>query len=45
MMQDIGLLLTILLLIGFGLAIRPAIQHDNDQPVHHTGTPNERNTA
>jgi hypothetical protein len=23
----------ICLMVGFGLAIRPAIQHDNDQPI------------
>jgi hypothetical protein len=39
------ILLVLTLAVGFGLAIRPAIQHDNDQPVHHTGTPNERNAA
>ena len=27
----------LLLLIGFGLAIGPAIQHDNEQPIQVTG--------
>ena len=24
-------------LVAFGLAIRPAIHHDNEQPIHVTG--------
>ena len=31
------IILVIALTVFFGLAIRPAVQHDNDLPVSHTG--------
>lgn len=30
-------LILLLATVGAGLMIRPAIRHDNDQPISHTG--------